>query len=656
MPVLLELFPHDREGYDEEWIVRLFRGLATAAHVRHPNVAVLYDLGRREGYDFVIRELADGGSVRARLEKEGAMPLKAALPLAEDMLRALRVAERRGVHCGRISPDTVLLDYDGSAKLNQFGRPYHRLDLREFQLTRSNKLTGPCFYVAPEQARNGLAGDVRSDLFSLGATLYEMVCGRRPYQEASAEVMLARRAEENPPAPAIVNADLPPEVCAFIENAMATAPRDRPQSAEEALDRLRQVARTINARPELHEAPAMAREEKESEGRIKAVLWTVLAFMLVGLAIVPLYRLAREGDRTDERLLEADAPDPAAGRVLVVLNPSSDAALDAASVRAVLTMVGVKVGEVAELTPVDPFLTDGMLRDEVDVDRILLETDPAYVLRLREETGGKAGWTLSFASVKGDDWREEYGVPGHSFRALKEGVETLLVGAAEKMGVSRRVPTQRDLSLEIWSDLGSAVAAERADRWEDARDALERVAGRAGGKLPPVARVLDAYYVRAIGGPQGDVDSSPAQVVPDGLTGEFAALAAVPRAIQGGGETAVRRALADYIADRPGSPRGYYLLGLWRSRTNRPVDEALAAFRRAIRADPGYMPAVHEAARLLHREDGRTLRGMISRYRELAWSEEQVRAVETYCAQLKGRNPRTPAGDSRRVGAGGVDQ
>jgi hypothetical protein len=634
MPVWFEVFPHDREGYDEEWIVRLFRGLAATTALRHPHVVALYDLGRREGYDYVIREIADGGSVRRKLEKSRRMALNETLPLAEDVLRALKVAERRDLYCGRISPDNLLLDYDGSAKLDHFGRPYHPDDLTEFGLTPDEELTGPSYYVAPEQVRDHEAGDIRTDLYSLGATMYEMLCGRRPFDGESAEQILTSRLEEDPTPPGAVNTDLPPEVCEFIEDLMKRDPEDRPESASAALGRLRDMAQVLSTRPKVKEAPTIVRDGKERSQRLKATMWTVLAFVLVALALVPLYKLASEDREADRQALQAVSPIPHSGRVLVVMETAGEV-MEPARRRALLTMAAVQVGGLGKLTAVDPFLAEEMLRGEESLDRALLKTDPAYVLRLRRGAGEEPAWHLSFTGVRGQQWRVDENVESDSQASVSDGLGALLGKAARKMGLEAYRSITRMASEEVWRGVGRAMSAERAARFDRARQILADLSSSAGD-LPLLAQVLEAYYARVEAWTGGEV--SPGEVAwdPERVRGGFSSLARALELLGASEQSKVRGALAELLADRPSSPRGHYLVGLWRNHSGRPAEEALAAYMQAVEVDPGYLPAARAAARLKARSGEEGISQFLSRYRELAWDAEQISTMEEYCESLRG--------------------
>ena len=633
VPVLFEVFPHDRAGYDEDWIVRLFRGLAEASKLRHPNVVVLYDLGRREEYDFCIRELADGGSVRAMIEDHGRVPLDEALPLAEDALRALKVAERRDLCSGRISPDTCLLDYDGSLKLDDFGRPYHPLDLEEFVLTEAGNITGPCYYVSPEQVRDHKDWTIKSDLYSVGLTLYEMLCGRRAFTGRGAREIMNQRLEGAPVAPGTINSDLPPEVCEFIEDLTQPDPDDRPESASAALVRLREMAEVLSTRPKVKDAPTIARDRQSRRQRLRAVLWTILAFVLIALAIFPLYKLAREEEHADEQAIAAASPTPHSGRVLVVIRSGADR-VDPERRRALLTMVAMQVSGLGSLTAVDPFLTEEMLSGENSLDRALLKTDPAYVLRAAATDGPSGPWVLSFSGVKGQEWRMEETVDDVTVKSMNDGVEALLRKAASRMGLPGYEKVAGRQSETFWGQMGEAIEAERTAQFEKAIELLEELEDSSGQNAPFV-RVLGAYCRQVLAWKDADkgMDVDPGEL-PAEAAGEFSSLAPTLKTLRTSDESAIQQALAQYLAERPESPRAHYLLGLWRHRTGRPADEALAAYRHAIETDPGYLPAARAAARVASRKGRESVEKFLSRYRELAWQPQQINAVEDYCNRL----------------------
>ncbi|MFP4176283.1 MAG: protein kinase domain-containing protein [Candidatus Brocadiia bacterium] len=645
VPVLMEIFPHDREGYDEEWIKTLFRGLARGAKLRHPNVAVLYDLGRREGYDFSIRELADGGTVRRRLEKDGKIPVGETLPLMEGALRALRVAERKDLYCGRISPDNCLLDYDGSIKLNHFGRPLHPAELEEFRLTISDALTGPCFYVAPEQVEEPTAGSIKGDLYSLGLTMFEMLSGRKAFNGTTAREILESRLEWNAPPLQSVNPKVPDELNEFVGSLTVRNPAERPDGAAEALEQLHEVARKLNQRTDLNDTPTVAGEEDQGQAdRFKAFMWTALAFVLLGLSIYPFYRISQWDREADQEAIGEVAPAPRSGRVLIIVEDDGER-LGREERLKILTVAAAQVNSLGQLIAVDPFLSAGESYERAGVDGAILRTDPTYVMRIRASSDSEEDAEVTLAALKGSEWTVQQPVESADQPELNTVIRGVLEQAAERMKVEEFVPPKSH-SEDFWDRLARAVKAERRADFEGA---MKLVSGSGDGtdRTSVIARILRQYWALVRGLHRSEPVTEGEFTVEEKVTGEWAALAEVLEDVQSGGPEGLRRALAEYLAEQPDSPRGHYLLGLWRMHTGRTREDSLAAFWKAIESDPGYLPAVFEAADLVHRGDSGELDDLLSRYREVAWRPEHIDRVQEYCDDLRADSPTDSLPDAK---------
>ncbi|MFW6457722.1 MAG: serine/threonine protein kinase [Planctomycetota bacterium] len=627
MPVLFEIWPHDGPGYDEDWMLRLLRGVAEASKLRHPNVVVIYNLGRREGFDFCMRELVDGGSVRRWIEKRGAVRLNEALPLLEDGLRALKVAERQGMYSGRISPDTCLLDYDESLKLEYFGRPYHPQELQEFTLTPADNLTGPCYYLAPEQVENLDNGSIQSDLYSLGLTLYEMLSGKKAFDGSSADEILQLRREENPVALGTQAPDVPEEVCSFIHKLTARHPDDRPETAAQALDRFRTIAKALNERPDVKDAPAMA-EQSEARGQhLRAVLWTITAFILIFLAIVPLYHMfveessSQEGEKTRAELAEE-------GRVLVIPPESTgDKVAEAFG-----PMAAMHVNALGPLASVDSHMLEHLMGAEGHLDRAMLKTNPSYVLRL---INSEDSWSLQFRSVKGREWTLERDVTELSMGELKAALGGLFDEVSRKINASDYTLMDTPNTHAFWMRWREAHIAERQNDFEKTKHLLNDIKP-AGDRLPGPVRVFRAYCQRALAWQGKNVKSSGGLELSTGqeLSGEWGALKRVLQAINDDDAGEVRGLLANFLGMRPQSPRGYYLLGQWRMISDMPMQEGLAAFWQGVEADPGYLPNIHAIIRVHAENSPERLEDVLAKYADIAWHSSQVEQVEDYTARV----------------------
>ena len=237
-------------GYaDDDAFVSMFINEARIAlGLSHGNIAQIFDFGEVEGEYFLAMEWVDGHPLshvmrRAREKGLSALPPPLAVLVAIDMLRGLAYAHTRLDDNGRplhivhrdVSPQNVLLSYEGQVKLVDFGIARARLAGRE---TKADAVKGKYVYFAPEQAR-GEALDARTDVFAAGTVLYEMLCGRRPF-EGSLQDVLRKISQGDFPRPREWTPGIPPALERILLTAMATSPEQRYPTAQafaEALTR-----------------------------------------------------------------------------------------------------------------------------------------------------------------------------------------------------------------------------------------------------------------------------------------------------------------------------------------------------------------------------------------------------------------------------------
>ena len=205
--------------------------------LNHPNIVMVHDVGADATSPYLVTELLDGDTLRKKL-RAGAIPVEQARHLAAQIARGLAAAHAKGIVHRDLKPENIIVDRQLRAKILDFGiaklaepsRPGVADDDGETHsvLTRVGEVIGTLGYMSPEQV-TGKAADPRSDLFSLGAILYEMVSGRRAFQEASPHETAAAILKDEP----ALAADVPPEVAAVIGRCLAKNPDDRYQSASD---------------------------------------------------------------------------------------------------------------------------------------------------------------------------------------------------------------------------------------------------------------------------------------------------------------------------------------------------------------------------------------------------------------------------------------
>ena len=236
-----------RPGKDmDELIHRFIREARLASRIRHPHVVQMLDVGTDEetGIDYIVQEYVGGGSV-SDLMKKGPLEEGQALDIIISVASALAAAAEFNIVHRDIKPENILLTGRGEAKLADLGIA-KECNGEDGGLTVSHVMMGTPFYVAPEQARNTKRVDVRADIYSLGATLYHMLCGQPPYPGETAFEVLSNLIAEPVPDPRQKRPDLSAAVSASIMRMMAKDPADRPATAVQLLEELK-VARRATA-------------------------------------------------------------------------------------------------------------------------------------------------------------------------------------------------------------------------------------------------------------------------------------------------------------------------------------------------------------------------------------------------------------------------
>jgi len=222
-----------------------------AAQVEHPNIVQVYDVGEEHGHHFIVMQFVDGGSVRDLLDSEGRMPADRALELVLQAARGLDAAHACGVLHRDIKPSNLLLDRRGGLRIGDFGLA--RSVRGASDLTRHGGLIGTPLYMSPEQCK-GEKLDARSDLYSLGVTMFEMLVGKRPFEGETAMAVLYKHLHE--PVPTILRAApaVTAPVASLVERLMAKEPGERCASAAELA---RELERLLGGRvPAAPAAPA----------------------------------------------------------------------------------------------------------------------------------------------------------------------------------------------------------------------------------------------------------------------------------------------------------------------------------------------------------------------------------------------------------------
>lgn len=216
---------------DEEFLRRFRNESKAIAVLSHPNIVKIYDVGFTDEIQFIVMEYIDGITLKEFIEQQGVLKWKDALHFITQILRALQHAHDKGIVHRDIKPQNIMLFSDGTIKVMDFGiARFSRIDGK----TMSDKTIGSVHYISPEQAQ-GLMTDERSDIYSVGIMLYEMLTGRKPFDGDKAVAVAVKHMQEKAINPREIMPSIPEALEEIVIHAMEKKPADRYQSAAEMI-------------------------------------------------------------------------------------------------------------------------------------------------------------------------------------------------------------------------------------------------------------------------------------------------------------------------------------------------------------------------------------------------------------------------------------
>lgn len=244
---------HSKYGNDHDFVVRFRQEAQAAAKLSHPNIVNIYDVGYDENVHYIVMEFVRGETLKEYIEKHGHLPINTSIQIAFDIGEALENAHANGiVHCD-IKPHNILVTETGRIKVADFGiaRAVNSVE------NSDRTVLGSVHYFSPEQASGGHI-DERTDIYSLGVVMYEMMTGVVPFQGDTAISIALKHVQDDIPLPTKYNRRIPRLVEQVILKAMAKNPDDRFQSIGEMMSELRLSQGFINtngARPIISKGP-----------------------------------------------------------------------------------------------------------------------------------------------------------------------------------------------------------------------------------------------------------------------------------------------------------------------------------------------------------------------------------------------------------------
>src|SRR5450755_761167 len=282
-------FLSDRVPRDQLALDRLRREARAASALNHPNICTVYDIDEHDGQPFIAMELLEGQTLQQRIAGQS-MPIDDLLDVALQAADALEAAHSKGILHRDIKPANIFIAGRGQVKILDFGlAKLSRTEtagstslpddaFTETLLTTPGVPIGTVAYMSPEQAR-GEALDVRSDLFSFGAVLYEMATGQRAFTGKTVASVFAAVLTETPRSPAELNSLIPPALQLLIVRALEKNREARYANAGEMLSALKAIKGSILPEPAV----------KTLAKRRSAVLWAVIAALILAALAAALW-------------------------------------------------------------------------------------------------------------------------------------------------------------------------------------------------------------------------------------------------------------------------------------------------------------------------------------------------------------------------------
>lgn len=235
--VALKVLPRDKAK--NPVLVRRFKAEAQAAgQLEHPNIVAVYDSGDADGFLYIAMEYVDGIDLFEQVRKRGVIPVKRSIEIIKQVAAALQHAYEHNIVHRDIKPSNLLLKHDGTVKVTDLGLARSIDDTLETNITRAGTTVGTVDYMAPEQARSSKAADIRSDIYSLGCTWYQMLTGEAPFPEGSVTNKLQAHAIKPLPDPRELNENVPEGLIAVLQRMTAKKPDERYQTPAELIDDL----------------------------------------------------------------------------------------------------------------------------------------------------------------------------------------------------------------------------------------------------------------------------------------------------------------------------------------------------------------------------------------------------------------------------------
>ncbi len=267
---------------DQDFVRRFRREAQAAASLSHANIVSIYDVGYEEGIHYIVMEYIKGQSLKELIEEQAPLPVRMAADYASQIALALQNAHRHGIIHRDVKPHNILISEDGRVKVTDFGIAQAATSST---VTYDGAILGSVHYFSPEQARGGQTGE-RSDIYSLGVVLYEMLTGSLPYDGDSPYSVAVKHINEPFPNPQELNGQLPSAITRIIDKAVEKEPDKRYQTAREMSDELIAWLQGRETEPAKSSVQASRTVLPANKNKKKRTPWQIAAITALGLLIV----------------------------------------------------------------------------------------------------------------------------------------------------------------------------------------------------------------------------------------------------------------------------------------------------------------------------------------------------------------------------------
>lgn len=244
---------------DEKFVRRFQREAISASSLNHPNIVEMYDVGEDNGKYFIVMEYVDGKTLKSLIKKRGSLTLHEVIDIMLQLTSAISCAHNSYIIHRDIKPQNVLILDDGRVKITDFGIA---MALNSSELTQTNSVMGSVHYLPPEQA-SGSGSTIKSDVYSLGILMYELLTGKVPFKGENAVEIAIKQMKEQIPSVCKINPDIPQSIENIILKACAKNPKNRYDSVSEMYNDLQTALNEdrLNERRIVYKYPEQELEE-----------------------------------------------------------------------------------------------------------------------------------------------------------------------------------------------------------------------------------------------------------------------------------------------------------------------------------------------------------------------------------------------------------